>query len=107
VVDAAAFPAVASALLAAVVMGDAGKFPMVVSTVASAADLVTEAVAFPAVALAIPTAAVMGDAGKIPAMVSAVALSIFSMTSLFTTISYLPDRIMLTSSTGCTLSSVL
>ena len=73
VVDVAGFPAVASALPVAVVMGDAGKFPVVASTVASAADPVADAVAFPAVALAIHTAAVMGDAGKIPAMASAVA----------------------------------
>ena len=73
VVDTAAFPAVALALPAVAVMGDAGKFPAVASMVASAADPMADAVAFPAVALAIPTAAVMGDAGMIPTMASAVA----------------------------------
>ena len=68
VVDAAVFPVVASVLPVAVVMGDTGKFPAVVSMVASAADPVSDAVA-----LAIPTAVVMGDAGKIPMMASAVA----------------------------------
>ena len=80
VVDAAAFPMVASVLPKAAVMGDAGKFPAVASTVASEADPVADAVTFPAVAVAISMAAVMGDAGKISAMASTVASVADAMT---------------------------
>ncbi len=58
-VDAAAIPAVASAIFAAAVGGELGKFP----TVALAMYVAADAAAISAVALVIPAAAVGGDAG--------------------------------------------
>jgi hypothetical protein len=79
-VDATVFSAVGLALPAVAVMGDTGKFPVVASTLASAADLMVDVVAFSTVALAIPTAAVMGDPAKIPSIspvASAIPAAVF------------------------------
>ena len=74
-------------------MGDAGKFPAVAFTVASAADPVADAVAFPAVVLAIPTVAVMGDAGKIPVMASAV-VSVVDAVAISAVASAIPTAVV-------------
>jgi len=76
--DAAAFPAVASALPTAAVMGETGKIPAVASTVSSAEDPLADAMAIPTVALAIPIplVAVGGDVGNISVMALAMTSAV-------------------------------